>query len=213
MNNAIIIRKRQEEATWELIKTLAADGRLGELLQVGDALTCQLKTGEEVTFELADMRERAYFVLRDCLKDEKPMNKTMTNKGGWKDCWMREWLNGTIIHLLPEELQEIIVPRTIRQLLDGEAVETEDKLWLPSYAEMFGRDEDWAPADAEEEQFKLYTTEKSRVKECGERGTWWYWLRSPYGSNSTGFCIVNSSGAANDYNASLSNGVAFGFCV
>lgn len=213
MSNAIIIRKREEPASWTLIQTLAAEGKLGELLQVGDELKCQLKTGENVTFELADMRERPCFVLKDCMKDEKPMNKKLTNAGGWRDSFMREWLNGTIFHMMPDALQEIIVPRTIRQTLDGAVVETEDKLWLPSFTEMFGKEgaEAWAPADTGDEQFQLYTSEKSRVKEQGEHGTWWYWLRSPYGSNSAAFCSVTSDGAAYTTYASSSRGVAFGF--
>lgn len=37
-----------------------------------------------------------------------------------------------------------------------------------------------------------------------------WWERSPNGSNSTNFCIVNSNGNANNNNASNSNGVSFG---
>lgn len=215
MSNAIIIRKREEPASWTLIQTLAREGKLGELLQVGDELKCQLKTGEDVTFEVADMREHPCFVLKDCMKDEKPMNKQMTNAGGWGGSFMREWLNGTIFHMMPDALQEIIVPRTIRQTLGSKVAETEDKLWLPSYTEMFGKEgaEDWAPADTGDEQFQLYTSEKNRVKEQGKNGTWWYWLRSPSGSKSTGFCSVYSSGGASTASASSSIGVAFGFCL
>ena len=41
------------------------------------------------------------------------------------------------------------------------------------------------------------TTEHGRVKERPGNGTWWHWLRSPYGSNSTYFCSVGSNGGAN----------------
>ena len=60
----------------------------------------------------------------------RSINKRMTNKGGWRDCEMRLWLNETIFHMLPDELQEIIVPRRIVQIMDGERLESEDKLWL-----------------------------------------------------------------------------------
>lgn len=143
------------------------------------------------------------------------MNKQMTNAGGWGGSFMREWLNGTIFHMMPDALQEIIVPRTIRQTLGSKVAETEDKLWLPSYTEMFGKEgaEDWAPADTGDEQFQLYTSEKNCVKEQGKNGTWWYWLRSPSGSNSTFFCCVDSYGGASDGVASYSRGVVFGFCL
>ena len=43
--------------------------------------------------------------------------------------------------------------------------------------------------------------------------TWWYWTRSPLSSSITNFCVVNSNGSANSYNATNANGVAFGFLI
>lgn len=88
---------------------------------------------------------------------------------------------------LPDELREMIVPRRIVQTMDGERLESEDKLWLPSFTEIFGKEgaEDWAPADTDETQLELFSTERSRVKERPGNSTWWYRLRSPYGGDST----------------------------
>ena len=204
------------EIDWNAIKKAQADGKLGELLQLGDELDVTLKTGEELTAQVADTKgEHMKLVLKDCMKDERSMNKKPTNKGGWRDSDMRMWLNETIFHMLPDELQEIIVPHHIVQTADGETLESEDKLWLPSLTEMLGEEtaKDWAPADTNETQMELFTTEHSRVKEVPGKGTWWYWLRSPYASDSTYFCYVSSGGAALCYDASISNGVAFGFCL
>lgn len=113
------------------------------------------------------------------------------------------------------KLQEMIVPRRIVQTMDGEQLESEDKLWLPSFTEMFGKEgaEDWAPADTDETQLELFRTERSRVKERPGNGTWWYWLRSPDGSGSAYFCDVYSNGNASCNGASVAGGVAFGFCL
>ena len=80
---------------------------------------------------------------------------------------------------------------------------------------MFGKEgaEDWAPADTDETRLELFSTERSRVKERPGNGTWWYWLRSPHGSTSTRFCNVTGGGNADYANASLADGVAFGFCL
>ena len=109
----------------------------------------------------------------------------------------------------------MIVPRCIVQTMDGERLESEDKLWLPSFTEMFGKEgaEDWAPADTDETQLELFGTERSREKERPGNGTWWYWLRSPRGSYSASFCYVNSNGDADCADASGAYGVAFGFCL
>lgn len=119
------------EIEWNTIKKAQADGKLQELLQVGDELDITLKTGETLTAQAAGTTENGlWFVLKDCMKDMRSINKRMTNKGGWRDCEMRLWLNETIFHMLPDELQEIIVPRRIVQIMDGERLESEDKLWL-----------------------------------------------------------------------------------
>jgi hypothetical protein len=119
------------EIEWNTIKKAQADGKLQELLQVGDELDITLKTGETLTAQAAGTTENGLrFVLKDCMKDMRSINKRMTNKGGWRDCEMRLWLNETIFHMLPDELQEIIVPRRIVQIMDGERLESEDKLWL-----------------------------------------------------------------------------------
>ena len=203
------------EIEWNTIKKAQADGKLQELFQLGDELDITLKTGEELTAQVADTKEHMRFVLKDCMKDEHGMNKKMTNEGGWRDSGMRLWLNETVFHMLPDELQEIIVPRRIAQTMDGETLESEDKLWLPSFTEMFGKEnaKEWAPADTNETQMELFTTERSRVKEAPGKGTWWYWLRSPYGSLSTYFCLVDSYGSASYNSASYGRGVAFGFCL
>lgn len=156
------------EIEWSTIKKAQADGKLQELLQVGDELDITLKTGEELTVQAVGTTERGLiFLLKDCMKDEHGMNKRMTSKGGWRDSEMRLWLNETIIHMLTDELREMIVPRRIVQTMDGERLESEDKLWLPSFTEMFGKEgaEDWAPADTDETQLELFSTERSRVKE------------------------------------------------
>ncbi len=203
------------EIEWNTIRKAQADGKLQELLQLGDELDITLKTGEELTAQVTDTKEHMKFVLKDCMKDERGMNKKATNKGGWRDSGMRLWLNETVFHMLPDELQEIIVPRRIVQTMDGETLESEDKLWLPSFTELFGEEKakDWAPADTNETQMELFTTERSRVKEVPGKGTWWYWLRSPYGSASARFCGVRSSGSAGYTAASNACGVAFGFCL
>ena len=42
---------------------------------------------------------------------------------------------------------------------------------------------------------------------------WVWWLRSPYVSNATYFCFVNTNGNANNYYATHSYGLALGFSI
>ena len=60
-----------------------------------------------------------------------------------------------------------------------------------------------------------YKRRGNRVKALGDEGeaanSWWE--RSPCASSSTYFCRVYSNGDASYASASISFGVAFGFCV
>lgn len=204
---------------WVQLKTVQAQKNLTEILELGSEFPILLEgdAREQLTGQVVHTtREgRAMVVMKDCMGQMHEMNDCATNKGGWKDSAMRKFLNEDVLPRLPEELQAMIVPRTIRQKIDGEEVQTQDKLWVPSFTEMFGAEAaaEWAPCDLGDEQFELFASERSRVKEVPGRGTWWYWLRSPYASNSTVFCVVDSSGAANNDYASSAIGVAFGFCI
>ena len=122
---------------------------------------------------------------------------------------MRQYLNNTVFALLPDELQALIAPTTIVQIVDGERVETEDKLFLLSKTQVFGKGR-WSDREPEDTQLLCFLREKDRVKECGDNGTWWWWLRSPEASSSSSFAFVYIGGTSHTANASVSYGVAFG---
>ena len=201
------------ETSWEALKAAVADGSINKMLHNGDKVPVTLKTGEEVIFEATyDKNGKLFFVLRDCLEDEHVMNRNRTNEGGWAATDMRRYLNKTIFALLPDDLQAAIVPTKIVQIINGERVECEDKLFLPSKTQAFGKG-DWTEFEPEDTQFDIFAHERDRVKECGKNGTWFWWLRSPLSSSSTSFCGVNYYGFSFSSNAYSSNGVAFGFCI
>ena len=221
------ITKRTTITTdWAQLKTVQEQMNLAEImLEVGSEFPVSLEADadnendvfEQLTAQVVHVTKegRVMVVLKDCMGQMHAMNDYATNKGGWKDSAMRKWLNEDVLPRLPKELQEMIVPRTIRQTIDGEEVQTQDKLWVPSFTEMFGADAaaEWAPCNLGDEQFELFDSERSRVKEVPGKGTWWYWLRSPLASDSAYFCVMNSNGGANCDSASAARGVAFGFCL
>ena len=138
------------------------------------------------------------------------MNERFTNAGGWPACCMRRYLNSTVLDLLPDDLQAVIKPTTITQVIDGETVTCEDKLFLLSRTQVFGRGS-WTAKEPDDTQLDVFLTERDRVKLCGDKGTWFWWLRSAYNSNF--FNYVNSYGNYYNGNASASGAVALGFCI
>lgn len=201
------------ETSWEALKAAVTDGSIKEMLHSGDRISVTLKTGENVIFEATyDENGKLYFVLRDCLEDEHVMNKSRTNEGGWAASDMRRYLNKTIFALLPDDLQAVIAPTKIVQIIDDDRVECEDNLFLISKTQAFGKG-DWTEYEPDDTHLDIFKTERDRVKECGNNGTWFWWVRSPVASSSTYFCLVYYTGGSSSSGAGISYGVAFGFCI
>lgn len=205
-----VVSQKKDFLTWEKVLELSNNDEASKFFEVGDEVYETLKSGEEIVLVVVgkDMYQEGdvIFGLKDCLKDEYAMNESATNAGGWKASCMRRYLREQILPLLPYDLRACIKPRCI----DSEY----DDLWLFSEMEVFGK-HDWAEHDPDcGMQMPYFMRPGNRVKGLGKDGSasgWWE--RSPITSNSANFCIVTSGGDAYVSNASISWGVAFGFCI
>ena len=152
------------------------------------------------------------FQLHDCYGDTKKMNSSNTNSGGWTSCAMRQTHLPAILALMPTEVQNGI--REVNKLTSAGRKSstintTADKLFLLSEIEIFGSV--IHSKSGEGTQYDYYKAGNSKVKNRnGSAASWWE--RSPRGSNTAYFCLVNSNGGAYDRDASSAIGVAFGFC-
>lgn len=214
-NKIKVITKEAKWTSWAELKALSEAGKLGEVLKSGDNIPVTLKNGEEVSFDIGkDESGKIYFVMHNCLKERKPMNGDRTNKGGWEESDMRRYLNEEAIELLPDELRGIIKPTKIVQVWDGKRRETEDKLFLLSRTQVFGKHENYKASEPNDSQIDIFENQRERVKECEEvEEVYYWWLRSPYSGGSFGFCCVGTDGTVSDYGADYSRGVAPAFCI
>ena len=205
----------EKVSTWAELKVLSEAGKLGKVLQSGDNIPVTLKNGEEVSFDIGkDESGKIYFVMHNCLKESKPMNRGWTNKGGWEKSNMRKYLNEKVINLLPDELREIIKPTKIVQAWDGKRRKTEDKLFLLSRTQVFGKRGNYEAIEPNDSQIDIFNSPKGRVKELEEyRTPAYWWLRSPGSSDSGTFCNVHTDGAVGGSAATGSRGVAPAFCL
>lgn len=207
-----IITKATKQATWEELKAAAEAGTIDALIQDDAIIPFTLKSGEKVAVRVThDETGKMFFVFEDCLEDEHSMNDTWSNAGGWAACKMRTHLNTSVFALFPDDLQAVIAPTKIVQILNGKRVETKDKLFIFSRTQAFGKGS-YSACEPEDTQLNCFRREKDRVKECGEYGTWMWWLRSA-GNDGT-FYFVGSNGSYTNYDgANGSYGVALGFCL
>ena len=199
-------------------------GRLGmaqQFFKVGDSKTVNIGgTNYEVQIigfnhdDNVSGGKAAYsFQLVDCLNQTQQMNTSNTNTGGWNGSAMRGRMS-TYKSQLPAALRNVI--KTVKKKSgtgggsSSGTQQTNDDLFLLSEIEIFGTTT--YSVAGEGTQYEWYKAGNSRIKKVNGSANFW-WERSPRSGNTTGFCVVDSSGNA-DYNtASGSYGVSFGFCV
>ena len=212
MSNLTISRSYQTSSSWADVARRIANGADG-YLNVKDSLMCSLKDGTDVQLDVLGVNvyntNEVIFGFHD-LHWNKRMNREHTNAGGWRDSQMRAELNDTVLGLLPDDLVEIITPRTIVQRKRGETFESSDKIWLPSYTEVFGEERNMP--DVGDIQFEFFKDKRNRVKFRNGEPTYW-WLRSPYVDSSTYFWNVSPSGYCGNNNAGNSGGVSPAFSI
>lgn len=96
--------------------------------RLGDVIAFSLIDGEEVeAMAVKQDQDGMIFVLVDCLRREYSMNRTSSNRGGYKSCLLRKALGSEILHRFPAEIRDKMV-----------AFENGDLLRLPTEREIFG---------------------------------------------------------------------------
>lgn len=152
------------------------------------------------------------FQLHDCYGETKNMNRSNTNSGGWTSCAMRSTHLPAILALMPTEVRSGI--REVNKLTSAGSQSatinaTSDKLFLLSEIEIFGSIN--YSKSGEGTQYDYYKAGNSKAKnQKGSAQNWWE--RSPRGSDSTVFCLVDIYGNADYRRASNAFGMAFAFC-
>lgn len=194
------------------LKAAIRNGDGPEMIRPHDELDILLDTGKTITVTCGFVNsEMARFIFKDCY-DECEMNDDNTNQTGYFGSKGRRHVLEDIYPHLPQELRSIIRPREIVETIGGEVKKYEDPLWLPSATDLFGAPEDkWWPDEPDSFQLPIFLKERDRVKECPNRGTWCWWLRSVRASNTAYFCYVTADGSADYHSAYYSRGFAPGF--
>ena len=206
--------------SWEEIIAACQSGNVPDSWSVGDSKMMTIN-GANYQIDIIGKNHDTYtaggtapltFQMHDCYGTTYAMNSYNTNSGGWTSCAMRSTHLPAILALMPSEVQAGI--KEVNKLTSAGSQSstintTADKLFLLSEIEIFGSTT--YSKSGEGSQYAYYSAGNSKVKNLSGSANHW-WERSPYGSNSTSFCRVASTGGASNYNASTSSGVAFGFC-
>ena len=223
------------DVSWAQINTLGVAGVLGKIFALGDTKDVTLSGIGTMTLQIADFdhdylsgattakKAAVTFLCKNLLYQTYQMNSSNTNSGGFPSSALCSTLNGSIYNALPSDLKSVIKTAykwygTGNSMTNGKW--SGHKLWLPLTFEMFGESSYSSATErttGNARQYPIFTDNASRIKKMNNGGgsAQWYWLASPYASDSDGFCYVYSGGSSsgNGGDASNSGGVCFGLCV
>lgn len=196
-----------------------------EQFAVGQTKDITLKNGEKAILVISDFdhyemkdgtKAPITFNFYTLLANDRRMNERWTNRGGWKACGMRKFLNGEFLkELLPDEWLPFLASVKIvtgNGGEDNELTETFDKVFLNSEIEVQSRTV-WS-REGEGQPLALFKEWRNRIigyhgKEYG----CWRWLRSPRSGSGSYFCNVYSGGSAYNNYAYYTGGVAPCFAI
>lgn len=205
-----IIRKSDQAAAWRDIQWIVQSGHAPVSLPPGTEIKFALKNGDptEAVVVGVDHYDKGDCVLwfrriiaRHCMNDDD------VNEGGFRDCAARGYMNRDLFDLLPDDLAEIIVPHKTIQKIDGETLESEDRLFMPSEYEEKGAN-DWAEYNGIDKQFPYFEERRNRIAVDEDGDHCWYWTADPSSASTTTFCYFGADGYSNDANASSDGGIA-----
>lgn len=196
--NMKLTHKETVSITWNQVREAADRGLLDKLLHSGDTLSFLLQDGEEAELYVDAVGPNVFVGLLakgvgcrkmcECETYGELMRRAPVN---WEESDTRFYLNSSVVGLLPQELQEMLIPYEIIQTVNGVEHITHDKLWLPSETQAYGSPVYSGDTDGGEESRMMFFKSGDFAKYNVD-----VWLRSVHASNSTRFCSVDPSGTA-----------------
>ncbi len=204
--------KTRKDVNLKDIKEAITAGRGLEVIRPFDELEIELVDGSTVTAVFGGLvgALTGRFAIKDAM-GEAPMFKGKFSGAGYINSYARRYVLEELLPKFPAEVRELFAPRSFAENIGGELVEYADTLYLPRATDIFGAGEWWNDIDPGAVQLEIFKRERDRVKEHVGDGTWFWWLRSPYASNSYGFVYVYTGGTVNGNFAYRSFGFAPGF--
>jgi hypothetical protein len=205
--------------SWEQLITSVTDGTYTTKYSVGSYKSLDLGTEGVVNMQIAAMdadalsegsgNARITWIAKELLSTKNSMNggTNANTRDGWSASGMRTYLSNDIYALIPETVRNAIVSvdKTYWDYTTKSTLTCSDKLWIPSYREVWGGLENSGVIYS-----KLFTDDISRIKTLNGSSDYW-WLRSA--ASYSEFCKVDYEGEFIRSTATMKSGVALGFCM
>lgn len=223
---------------WLDIFNAFKNGTAPETWLVGDTKPMTLTDGTTYTIRLCDKKAGRYaysdgsgsskcvFEFVELIKVGSTttfkMNSGDSNKGGWRDCYMRGTNIPKIEALLPDGVLSAISNVNVcsgkGEGSTSGGLYSANKLFLPAEMEiLYPKSKSIGTTESPSSTFNYYTAHNTNAyrikKQLGSTSGSSYWLRSPASGEYYYFCMVRNNGAITTYNSSGSCGIAPIFAI
>lgn len=162
-------------------------------IQVGDQIILSLEDLGDFTATAQKITDQGVLFLFDECITKRPMNKILTNEGGYEKSDLCKWISNVLFIAFPEELRIRI-----------------SNLTIPTYGQTFSHDNwyGYLMKLDDDEQLPLMKNRKNRIADFNNEDEW-YWLQNATKKevSSALFAYVSSNGYMGYGNASRSSGV------
>lgn len=226
--------KPLNDFSWDEIHEISETGTASQLFAIGDTKDFTLTTGEKLKAVILDFNHDALsddtrktagitFDTSSCLATRYEMNEKYangsdyhTNVGGYDGSKMFTTVTTEFYDKLPDDMK-LYLKKVRKKASAGnksEIIKTFDVYaFLLAEIEVFGSTN--KSYVGEGTLYPYFDTKEKRIKTLGISGEdFIWWLRSPLGENSSGFCLSNSSGnLEGTRGANTECGLAAGFCI
>lgn len=187
-------------------ETILADGYGYKKYNVGDTVTLKYN-GADTTFRVVHKNYKTankIVLMSENILEDKQWHSSSANN--YSSSSIRTYLNSTVLGRFSSAIQNTIVTTSVACHDKSTAVTCKDKIWLPSYTEVGLGTNTYAPVEGS--CFSYFSTDATnrRIKNSN-----YWWLRTPYSSDSTIAWRVNTGGSGNYYSVTSSLGVVPAF--
>ena len=206
------------------IKEIAIDGFTNKESNSNGLYTVRIANNSNYDCTLASQTACGFVVEFVDIVEQRAMNSSSTNVGGWPATAMRKYLNGEFLAKLPSDLQSVIADTTTT-VVSGhgstsgeENFNTTDQLYLLSTKEVWGnctQSNCYDTATGVTRQLDYYSkksvstssnqTYARKYYNSVSTAAWW-WLRTAFSNGTSYFRIVDSGGTNSGTIASSTDG-------
>ena len=221
-----------EDASWSLIQELIQAGTFGNHYSVHDTKSFVID-GKTFYAEVVainngnDDASQWYpsktvdFICKELYTSSK-FNSSNTNNGGFPSSSLRTYLNNSLYPNLPTDLKDIIIEKShlyqAGRYSSGSyswvssMVNSSDKLWLPTYYEIYGGGNTYAPGEDYLNNKPYYLSSKKKNYGGSSSYSEW-WLGTPYTMGDKNLWIVREDGTINNMTATSLYGTPICFRI